>query len=160
MAKFIITFLTLIFIGCEINNNQIIKSEKFTYDIINFDTVSKTLLNEYSSNSPDHEIISDIIQNWFDIRIKTNGFDGDLFLNVKKIEFNREKKIDYYKFSVSLSLEFIEQKSPNSVKTFNLNSNEYGEIMGKFSLKDQDNLDLNIMHKSLENISLKLKETI
>jgi len=160
MAKFIITFLTFIFIGCEINNNQIIKSEKFTYDIINFDTVSKTLLNEYSSNSPDHEIISDIIQNWFDIRIKTNGFDGDLFLNVKKIEFNREKKIDYYKFSVSLSLEFIEQKSPNSVKTFNLNSNEYGEITGKFSLKDQDNLDLNIMHKSLENISLKLKETI
>jgi len=160
MAKFIITFLTFIFIGCEINNNQIIKSEKFTYDIINFDTVSKTLLNEYSSNSPDHEIISDIIQNWFDIRIKTNGFDGDLFLNVKKIEFNREKKIDYYKFSVSLSLEFIEQKSSNSVKTFNLNSNEYGEITGKFSLKDQDNLDLNIMHKSLENISLKLKETI
>ena len=160
MAKFIITFLTFIFIGCEINNNQIIKSEKFTYDIINFDTVSKTLLNEYSSNSPDHEIISDIIQNWFDIRIKTNGFDGDLFLNVKKIEFNREKKIDYYKFSVSLSLEFVEQKSPNSVKTFNLNSNEYGEITGKFSLKDQDNLDLNIMHKSLENISLKLKETI
>jgi hypothetical protein len=94
------------------------------------------------------------------IRIKTNGFDGDLFLNVKKIEFNREKKIDYYKFSVSLSLEFIEQKSPNSMKTYNLNSNEYGEITGKFSLKDQDNLDLNIMHKSLENISLKLKETI
>ena len=160
MARFITTFLTLIFIGCEMNNNQIIKSEKFTYDIINFDTVSKTLLNEYSSNSPDHEIISDIIQNWFDIRIKTNGFDGDLFLNVKKIEFNREKKIDYYKFAVSLSLEFIEQKSPNSVKTFNLNSNEYGEISGKFSLKDQDNLDLNIMHKSLEYISLKLKETI
>ena len=160
MARFITTFLTFIFIGCEMNNNQIIKSEKFTYDIINFDTVSKTLLNEYSSNSPDHEIISDIIQNWFDIRIKTNGFDGDLFLNVKKIEFNREKKIDYYKFAVSLSLEFIEQKSPNSVKTFNLNSNEYGEITGKFSLKDQDNLDLNIMHKSLENISLKLKETI
>ena len=160
MAKFIITFLTFIFIGCEMKSNQIIKSEKFTYDIINFDTVSKTLLNEYSSNSPDHEIISDIIQNWFDIRIKTNGFDGDLFLNVKKIEFNREKKIDYYKFSVSLSLEFIEQKSSNSVKTFNLNSNEYGEITGKFSLKDQDNLDLNIMHKSLENISLKLKETI
>lgn len=160
MARIIITFLAFIFIGCEMNSNQIIKSEKFTYDIISFDTVSKTLLNKYSSNSPDHEIMSKIIQNWFDTRIKTNGFDGDLFLNVKKIEFNREKKIDYYNFSVSLSLEFIEQKSLNSVKTFNLNSNEYGEIMGKFSLKDQDNLDLNIMHKSLENISLKLKETI
>jgi len=78
----------------------------------------------------------------------------------KKLSLIEKKKIDYYKFSVSLSLEFIEQKSSNSVKTFNLNSNEYGEITGKFSLKDQDNLDLNIMHKSLENISLKLKETI
>ena len=60
----------------------------------------------------------------------------------------------------NLSLEFIEQKSPDSAKTYNLNSNEYGEIIGKFSLNDQDNLDLNIMHKSLKNISLKLKETI
>ena len=38
------------------------------------------------------------------------------------------------------------------------NTNEYGEIVGSFSIKDQDNLDLNLMHKSIESISLKLIE--
>ena len=160
MAKFIITFLTFIFIGCEMKSNQIIKPEKYTFDIINFDTVSKTLVNEYTSNNSDHEIMTDLIQYWFDNKVKTNGFDGNLFLNVKKIEFNREKKIDYYKFSVSLSLEFVEEKSSSSIKIYNLNSNEYGEIIGSFAINDQDNLDLNIMHQSLESISLKLKEAI
>ena len=160
MAKFIITFLTFIFIGCEMKSNQIIKPEKYTFDIINFDTVSKTLVNEYTSNNSDHEIMTDLIQYWFDNKVKTNGFDGNLFLNVKKIEFNREKKIDYYKFSVSLSLEFVEEKSSSSIKIYNLNSNEYGEIIGSFAINDQDNLDLNIMHQSLESISLKLKEVI
>lgn len=160
MAKFIITFLTFIFIGCEMKSNQIIKPEKYTFDIINFDTVSKTLVNEYASNNSDHEIMSDLIQYWFDNRIKTNGFEGNLFLNVKKIEFNREKKEDYYKFSVSLFLDFVEEKSSNSIKTYNLNSNEYGEIIGSFTINDQDNLDSNIMHQSLKSISLKLKEVI
>ena len=141
-------------------NNQIIKSEKFSFDTINFDTVSKTLVNEYTSNSSDHKIMGDLIQNWFDNSIKTNGFDGNLFLNVKNIEFNREKEKDYYKFSVSLSLNFVEEISSNSSKTYNLTSNEYGEIIGSFAINDQDNLDLNIMHQSLESISLKLKEVI
>jgi hypothetical protein len=160
MAKFIITFLIFILIGCEMKSNQIIKPEKYTFDIINFDTVSKTLVNEYISNSSDHEIMSDLIQYWFDNRIKTNGLEGYLFLNVKKIEFNREKREDYYKFSVSLSLDFVEEKSSNSSKTYNLKSNEYGEIMGNFAINDQDNLDLNIMYQSLKIISLKLKEVI
>ena len=160
MAKFIITFLTFVFIGCEMKSNQIIKPEKYTFDIINFDTVSKTLVNEYASNSSDHEIMSDLIQYWFDNRIKTNGLEGNLFLNVKKIEFDREKRLDYYKFSVSLSLDFIEEKSSNSTKTYNLKSKEYGEIIGSFTINDQDNLDLNIMHQSLKSISLKLKEVI
>ena len=99
-----------------------------------------------------------IVQYWFDNRIKTDGFEGNLSVNVKQIQFDREKKQDYYKFSVSLSLEFIEKKSPTNIKTYNVNSNEYGEIIGSFAIKDQDNLDINLMHKSLESISLKLKE--
>ena len=140
------------------NSKQIIKPEKFEYDLVKFNTVSKILYNEFKTFSTDHEIISEIIQYWFDNRIKTDGFDGNLSVKVKKIQFNREKRQDYYKFSISLSLEFIEQKSSTNVKTFNVNSNEYGEIVGSFAIKDQDNLDINLMHKSLESISLKLIE--
>ena len=158
MVRIISLFLFFIFIGCEMNSKQIIKPEKFTYDTIKFNTVSKILINKFDTKSPDHEIMSEIIQYWFDNRIKTDGFDGNLSVNVKQIQYDREKKQDYYKFSISLSLEFIEKKSSTSVKTYNVNSKEYGEIVGSFAIKDQDNLDLNLMHKSLESISSKLLE--
>ena len=158
MVRTISLFLFFIFIGCEMNSKQIIKPEKFTYDTIKFDAVSKKLENSFKTNSSDHEIMSEIIQYWFDNRIKTDGFDGNLYVNVKQIQFDREKKQDYYKFSVSLSLEFIETKSSTNIKTYNVKSNEYGEISGSFAIKDQDNLDINLMHKALESISSKLKE--
>ena len=157
MVRYLI-LLVFLFLGCEINSKQIIKPEKFTYDVIRFNAVSKSLYNEFKHNSADHQVISDIIQYWFDNRIKTDGFDGDLLIHVRNIEFNREKKQEYYKFSVFLTLEFIEQNSPNNKKTYSINSKEYGDISGSFSIKDQENLDLNIMHKSFESISLKLKE--
>ena len=94
----------------------------------------------------------------FENRIKTDGFDGNLFVNVKQIQFDKEKKQDYYKFSISLSLEFIEKKSATNIKTYNVNTKEYGEIVGSFAIKDQDNLDINLMHKSLESISSKLTD--
>ena len=158
MVRVISIFLIFFFIGCEMNSKQIIKPEKFTYDTIKFDAVSKKLENSFKTNSADNEIMSEIINYWFDNRIKTDGFDGNLSVNVKQTQFDREKKQDYYKFSVSLSLEFIETKSSTNIKTYNVKSNEYGEISGSFAIKDQDNLDINLMHKALESISSKLKE--
>ena len=158
MVRIISLFLFFIFIGCEMNSKQIIKPEKFTYDTIKFNTVSKILVNKFETESPDHEIMSEIIQYWFDNRIKTDGFDGNLSVIVKQIQYDREKKQDYYKFSISLSLEFIEKKSSTNIKTYNVNAKEYGEIVGSFAIKDQDNLDINLMHKSLESISSKLLE--
>ena len=158
MVRIISLILIFFFIGCEMNSKQIIKPEKFTYDTIKFDAVSKKLENSFKTNSSDNEIMSEIINYWFDNRIKTDGFDGNLSVNVKQTQFEREKKQDYYKFSVSLSLEFIETKSSTIIKTYNVKSNEYGEISGSFAIKDQDNLDINLMHKALESISSKLTE--
>ena len=158
MVRTLSLFLFFIFIGCEMNSKQIIKPEKFTYDTVKFNTVSKILYNEFKDNSDDHEIMSEIIQYWFDNRIKTDGFDGNLSVNVRQIQFEREKKQDFYKFSLFLSLEFVEKRTSTDIKTYNVNSNEYGEIVGSFAIKDQDNLDLNLMHKSLESISSKLLE--
>ena len=158
MVRIISSFLFFIFMGCEMNSKQIIKPEKFTYDTIKFNAVSKILKNNFETNSTDHEIMSELIQYWFDNRIKTDGFDGNLSVNVKEIQFDREKKQDYYKFSISLSLEFVEKKSSTKIKTYNVSTKEYGEIVGSFAIKDQDNLDINLMHKSLESISSKLLE--
>ena len=156
MVRAISLFLIFIFIGCEMNSKQIIKPEKFTYDTIKFNSVSKKIENKFKANSLDHEIMSEIIQYWFDNGIKTDGFEGDLLINIKQLEFDREKKQDYYKISVFLHLEFKEIKSSANIKTYNVKSHEYGEISGNFAIKDQDNLDINLMHKSINSISSKL----
>ena len=157
MVKYIIV-IGLILFGCEINSEQVIKPEKFSYDTIKFSTVSKKLINDYASLSKDHKKISDIIEYWFDNRIKTDGFEGSLLVNIKEIKIKRQKKKDYYEFSIFLSIEFLENTSLNNNKTFIVNSREFGDIRGSFSINDQENLDINLMHQSLENISIKLKE--
>ena len=157
MVKYL-TFILLILIGCEINSEQVIKPEKFTYDIIKFNTVSKELFNKHNSDSNDHKKMNDIIEYWFDNRIKTNGFNGHLTVNIKKIEIERLKEDNFYQFSISLSIEFNEDINLNNKKTYIINSKEFGDITGSFSIKDQENLDLNLMHKSLESVSLKFRE--
>ena len=92
MVRIISLLLIIFFIGCEMNSKQIIKPEKFTYDTIKFDAVSKKLENNFKTNSSDNEIMSEIINYWFDNRIKTDGFDGNLLVNVKQIQFDTEKK--------------------------------------------------------------------
>ena len=158
MAKSLVIFFATIILGCEINSKQIIKPEKFSFDIIKFDTVSKKLINNFQNQTPDHKIMSKLIDYWFDNRLKTNGFDGNLTLKVNEINFDRIKKEKYYKLSLLVSLEFIEEKSLNNKKSYKINSSEFGEITGSFSIQDQENLDINLMHQSLENISMKLLE--
>ena len=41
-------------------------------------------------------------------------------------------------------------------KTYQVKASEFGEINGNFSIKDQENLVINTMHKSLTSISRKI----
>ena len=158
MVKYLVFLISIIFFGCEMNNNQIIKPEKYEFEIIKFDTVSKELIYTSEFASSDHKKFKNLIQYWFDNRIKTNGFDGDLIVNVQRIDFEREKSSDYFKFSALLTIEFIEYKKDNKKNSHILNSRDYGEIKGNFSIKDQENLEINIMHKAIDSISVKFNE--
>ena len=44
----------------------------------------------------------------------------------------------------------------NSKKIYNVNSIEFGEIEGSFTIKDQENLNQNLIKKSLDSIGKKL----
>ena len=158
MVRFIAVFFMIIFFGCEMNHKQIIKPEKFTYEIVKFNTVSKELKYISEIDSPDKKNFNKIIQYWFDNGIKVDGFEGKLEILVKKIEINRIKEKNYYKSSISLSIEFIEKISDTKIKNLTVNVNKYGEIEGNFAINDQESLDVNLMHQSLEKVSLELKE--
>ena len=159
MARYVILFLSMLLLGCEINGKQIIKPEKFSYDQIKFNTVSKKITFENLDDDLDINNMKNILRYWFDNKIKTDGFDGNLNLNIKNITTQKIRKDNYFKFLVKVSLQFEEtHNNLNRTKAFIINVSEYGEISGSFSIKDQENIELNVMHKSLDSVSKKLLE--
>ena len=159
MARYVILFLSMLLLGCEINGKQIIKPEKFSYDQIKFNTVSKKITFENLDDDLDIKNMKNILRYWFDNKIKTDGFDGNLNLNIKNITTQKIRKDNYFKFLIKVSLQFEETHNDlNRTKTFIISVSEYGEISGSFSIKDQENIELNVMHKSLDSVSKKLLE--
>lgn len=161
MVRSLVLLIVFITIGCDMNSQQIVKPQIFTVDEIKFNTVSKKLSFGKFENTNDISNIKEIINYWFDNKVKTDGFDGSLDVFVKKISINQEKKNGYFKITINMSLDFIEiRDGVNKKKTHTINVSDYGEIEGSFSITDQENLTLNIMHQSIDNVSKKILEII
>ena len=157
MARYLILFALLILFGCEMNGKQIVKPEKFDYDEIKFNSVSKKLI--YNNDLVESPEIKKIIKYWFDNKIKTDGFDGSLNVFIKDIKTERITKNEYFKFLINMTIEFEEKSNDlKTTKIFTINAVEYGDIIGNFSINDQENLRINIIHKSLQSVSKKIKE--
>ena len=157
MVKHLTLLLFILLIGCEINSEQLIKSENINYENIKFNAVSKNLKFTNNQEGKEVEITKKIVNDWFNNNVKIDGFDGNLSINVTSIEINNIKKDEYYRFEISLSIEFLEtNETLNKRKLYKINSIEYGDIEGSFSIKDTENLNKNIISKSLKSINQKV----
>ena len=157
MVKHLTLLLFILLIGCEINSEQLIKSENINYENIKFNAVSKDLKFTNNQNGTEVEIAKKLVSDWFQNNIKVDGFDGNLSINVTSIDINKIKKDEYYRFEISLSIEFLEtNETLNKRKIYKVNSIEYGDIEGSFSIKDTENLNKNIISKSLKSINQKV----
>ena len=159
MVKYLIASFILIFQGCEMNSEQLIKTENINYENIKFNTVSKNLKFLNVQEGPEVEITKILVNDWFNNNVKVDGFDGNLNINVTSIGINKIKKDEYYRFEISLSIEFLEtNETLNKRKVYKINSIEYGDIEGSFSIKDTENLNKNVISKSLNSINQKVLE--
>ena len=157
MVKHLTLLSFVLLIGCEINSEQLIKSENINYENIKFNAVSKDLKFTNNQNGTEVEIAKKLVSDWFQNNIKVDGFDGNLSINVTSIDINKIKKDEYYRFEISLSIEFLEtNETLNKRKIYKVNSIEYGDIEGSFSIKDTENLNINIISKSLKSINQKV----
>ena len=157
MVKHLTLFLTILFIGCEMNSEQLIKSENINFENIKFNAVSKDLKFTNVQEGPEVVTTKKLVKDWFDNNIKIDGFDGNLSINVTSIKTNKIKRDDYYRFEIDISIEFIETNEVlNKRKIYKINSIEYGDIYGSFSIKDTENLNKNIISNSLKSINQKV----
>ena len=159
MVKHLTLLLFVLFIGCEMNSEQLIKSENINFENIKFNAVSKDLKFTNIEEGPEVETTKKLVKDWFNNNVKIDGFDGDLSINVTSIYINKIKKDEYYKFEINISIEFLETNEVlNKRKIYKINSIEYGDIEGSFSIKDTENLNKNIISNSLKSINQKVSE--
>ena len=139
------------------NSEQLIKSENINFENIKFNAVSKDLKFSNIEEGPEVEITKKFVRDWFNNKIKIDGFEGNLSINVTSIEINKIKKDEYYRFEINISIEFLETNEVlNKRKIYKINSIEYGDIEGNFSIKDTENLNKNIISNSLKSINQKV----
>ena len=159
MVKHLILFLSILFIGCEMNSEQLIKSENINFENIKFNAVSKDLKFTNIEEGLEVETTKKLVKNWFNNNVKINGFDGNLSINVTSIKTNKIKRDEYYKFEIDISIEFLETNEVlNKRKIYKINSIEYGDLEGSFSIKDTENLNKNIILNSLKSINQKVSK--
>ena len=157
MVKHLTLFLFVLFIGCEMNSEQIIKSENINFENIKFNAVSKDLKFTNIEEGPEVETTKKLVKDWFNNNVKIDGFDGNLSINVTSIDINKIKQDEYYRFEINISIEFLETNEVlNKRKIYKVNSIEYGDIEGSFSIKDTENLNKNIISNSLKSINQKV----
>ena len=157
MVKHLTLLLFVLFIGCEMNSEQLIKSENINFENIKFNAVSKDLKFTNIEEGPEVETTKKLVKDWFNNNIKIDGFDGNLSINVTSIDINKIKKDEYYRFEINISIEFLETNEVlNKRKIYKINSIEYGDIEGSFSIKDTENLNKNIISNSLKSINQKV----
>lgn len=160
MASKLVFIIIFLFIGCQKSNTQFIQNETFKFDDIKFDTVSKKLISNVKIVTPDEIFISEFISKWFENKIKTNGFEGDLIVEIDKILMSEIKELNYFKYSIDVTINFKNYKKNNSSKTFSVSASEFGVIEGNFAIKDQENLKKNLIMKSIKNIHNKIAQSI
>ena len=157
MVKHLTLFLFISLIGCEMNSEQLIKSENLNFENIKFNAVSKNLKFTNIQEGPEVETTKKLVKDWFNNNVKIDGFDGNLNINVTSIKINKIKKDEYYRFEINISIEFLETNEVlNERKIYKINSIEYGDIEGSFSIKDTENLNKNIILNSLQSINQKV----
>ena len=157
MVKYLTLLLFVLFIGCEMNSEQLIKSENIYFENVKFNAVSKDLKFTNIEEGPEVETTKKLVKDWFNNNVKIDGFDGNLSINVTSILINKIKEDEYYRFEINISIEFLETNEVlNKRKIYKINSIEYGDIEGSFSIKDTENLNKNIISNSLKSINQKV----
>ena len=157
MVKYLTLLFFVLFIGCEMNSEQLIKSENINFENVKFNAVSKDLKFTNIEEGLEVETTKKLVKNWFNNNVKIDGFDGNLSINVTSIKTNKIKRDEYYRFEIDISIEFLETNEVlNKRKIYKINSIEYGDIDGSFSIKDTENLIKNIISNSLKSINQKV----
>lgn len=156
MNKTLFLILGLFMISCNANES-FIDINKPKFQNISFDVVQKQLIIQ--PDLPDH--LHNLINQWFDQKVKINGFDGNMIFTVSNFEQNVTPISDGKKVDLSLSFNvFLKKPSFSREKLINGKVSSYGTLTGNFSLSEFDTVIINTQSDLILRLSRDLKSKI
>ncbi len=156
MNKFLFVFLSFIFMSCSANES-FIDPIKPKLDSIIFDVVEKKL--QVKQVLPENVEI--LLNKWFEDKVKINGFDGQLIINIleykeKVILISEGKRVD---ISLTFNL-VITNPTMSQTKFIEGAVSSYGTLSGNFSLNDFDVVIQNTQRDLILRLSRDLQSKI
>lgn len=153
---FLIIFFILFLQSCAEREFTISKKNQLELNDLSFNAVEKEIY--YSNELPSS--LKNLINNWFEKKIKLNGYDGTLVIEIKNFKENATSTQNKKTYNLSLEYE-LTLKQNNNTESFLLNGkiNSFGNIDGLFSLDEFDvlknNVQLDLFERLVENIKSK-----
>lgn len=153
MIKTLFFLLSFFIAGCNANES-FIDPTKYEFDTISFDVVQKKLIIE--TELPDH--LQLLLNNWFEKKVKINGFDGDMKFIIFNFDQKESEIIDGKRVDISMSFNIILNKPTLSQsKSLRGSVSTFGTLSGEFSINDFETVIRNTQTNLVQNLSEYLK---
>ena len=152
---FIILFFFLL-VNCS-TSNAIVESANPQFESMTFDAVTKNLI--FEGDFPKHFI--NLSNQWFDNKVKINGFEGNMIFTLKNYFEQSSKISDGRKIDITVEFQVVLEKSSLSQKkVIKGKVNSFSTLTGNFSLSEFDQLIIKTQNDLILRLSRDLKSKI
>ena len=156
MNKLIFLIILFFIVGCNANET-LVNTLKPNFESMSFDVVQKQLV--IKQDLPDHVEI--LVTNWFNEKVKINGFDGDMTFIIYDYSQEISPISDGKKIDTSLFFQVLLNKPTLSQKKLIEGSvSSYGTLTGVFSLSEIDTVIQNTQSDLILRLSRDLQSKI
>ena len=150
-------FLIAFYITSCTANEMLVDQVQTKFEIISFEVVQKNLIVE--QEIPIH--LEKLINQWFNEKVKINGFDGDMTFIITNYNQIITKTNDGKRVDASMSFRVkLNKPTLSSKKTIEGKVSSYGVLEGDFSLNDFDTVIQNTQSDLIIRLSRDLKSNI
>ena len=149
--------ILLFLFGCQSSIGDI-KPLESNYENVSFNVVEKELIINSSISSQ----MDSLILNWFNDKVKVNGFQGKVLFEISDYQeeisnIDNGKKVDI-KLQLDIRIDSKDQFSKQ--ESYIIQLSEFGTITGSFSLSDIDTMKENLQKNIISNLSKKINSKI
>ncbi|MDB2636312.1 hypothetical protein N9Y54_03790 [Alphaproteobacteria bacterium] len=156
MRNSLIVLVLFFLVNCS-TSNAIVKKPIQQFESMTFDAVTKSLL--FEGDFPQH--FKDLSNQWFDNKVKINGFEGNMIFILKNYSEQNSKISDGRKIDINVEFQVVLEKSSLSKKkVIKGEVNSFSTLTGNFSLSEFDQLIIKTQTDLILRLSRDLKSKI